>query len=83
MKKLLAVSLVLFFSLSIVRAQHVNFGIKGGSNSSNVQISDGADFNYKSSIHLGGFAHIHVTSHFAVQPELVYSCQGGERGNKN
>lgn len=81
MKKLLAVSLVLFFSLSIVRAQHVNFGIKGGYNSSSVQISDGADFNSKSGIHLGGFAHIHITSHFAVQPELVYSTQGGEGSN--
>lgn len=81
MKKLLAVSLVFFFSLSIVRAQHVNFGIKGGYNSSSVQISDGADFNSKSGIHIGGLAHIHINSHFAVQPELVYSCQGGESGN--
>ena len=70
-----------FFSLSVVRAQHTNFGIKAGYNSSSVQISDGADYDSKSGLHIGGLAHIHISSHFAVQPELVYSCQGGESGN--
>ncbi len=81
MKKLLGVSLVFFFSLSFVRAQHTSFGIKAGYNSSSVQISDGADYDSKSGLHIGGLAHIHISSHFAVQPELVYSCQGGESGN--
>jgi len=81
MKKLLAVAVVILFFLSTTNAQQTNFGIKAGYNSSSVQISDGVDYDSKSGLHIGGLAHIHVTEHFAVQPELVFSCQGGERTN--
>jgi len=80
MKKLCVACLALF-SLSLARAQNASFGIKAGYNSSSVQISDGADYDSKSGLHIGGLAHIHVSTHFAVQPEVVYSCQGGESGN--
>ena len=81
MKKLWMASVAILSSLTLIQAQHTNFGVKLGYNSSSVQISDGADYDNKSGIHGGGFVHIHVGDHFAVQPELVYSCQGGERGN--
>ncbi len=81
MKKLLAVTCVILFFLTATSAQQTNFGIKAGYNSSSVQISDGADYDSKSGLHVGGLAHIHVTSHFAVQPEILFSCQGGERPN--
>lgn len=81
MKKFLAAAVVMLFLLSVTRAQHTNFGIKAGYNSSSVQISDGSDYDSKSGIHIGGLAHIHITTHFAVQPEISFSCQGGERPN--
>ena len=78
MKKLVVLSIVFISSLSFTRAQQTNFGIKAGFNSSSVQISNGSDYDAKSGIHFGGLAHIHINKHFAVQPELTFSCQGGE-----
>jgi Outer membrane protein beta-barrel domain len=80
MKKLFVTILVCITTYSLF-AQHTNFGLKTGYNSSSVQISDGADYDSKSGLHIGGLAHIHISEHFAVQPELVFSCQGGERPN--
>ncbi|HUR66750.1 MAG TPA: porin family protein [Chitinophagaceae bacterium] len=79
MKKLM----VLFFAFSItlsIAAQHTNFGVKAGYNAASVEVSEGADFDSKSGLHVGALAHIHISEHFAVQPELVFSCQGGESG---
>ncbi|MEO6611175.1 MAG: porin family protein [Chitinophagaceae bacterium] len=80
MKKL-CVACLAFFSLISARAQTTSFGIKAGYNSSSVQVTNADDWDSKSGLHLGALAHIHITSHFAVQPELVYSCQGGEKTN--
>jgi hypothetical protein len=81
MKKLLSVcSVILFFSL-FANAQHTSFGVKAGINASSVNVEDGTDYNNKVGIHLGGLAHIHITQHFAFQPELVYSMQGGKDGD--
>lgn len=80
MKKLVAISSIFFLSVSISQAQ-TNFGLKAGYNASKVQIANSSDFNSKSGLHIGGLAHIHVSEHFAIQPELVYSMQGGESPN--
>lgn len=64
-------------------AQQTSFGIKGGVNFSSVEVEDGEDFEGKTGIHLGGLAHIHITRHFALQPELVFSMQGGEDESEN
>ena len=60
-------------------AQHVEYGIKGGVNFSNIS-NDAADTkaDTKTGFHLGGLAHIHLTRSFAIQPEIVYSTQGAE-----
>ena len=76
MKKILGLIAVLIFSLSFTQAQQTNFGIKGGYNSASIEVDNGTDYDAKSGLHVGGLAHIHVSSRFAVQPELVYSCQG-------
>jgi len=64
-------------------AQQTHFGIKAGVNFSSVAVDDGADFESKTGIHLGGLAHIHINPHFALQPELVFSMQGGEDDGDN
>ena len=66
-----------------VAAQQTHFGLKGGVNFSSVEIDDGDDYESKTGIHLGGLAHIHITRHFALQPELVFSTQGGEDEGEN
>lgn len=63
-----------------VRAQSpgVHFGIKGGLNVSSVNVDNGTDLDSKAGLYAGGLAHIHMTQHFALQPEVMYSAQGGK-----
>lgn len=80
MKTLL--TLVFFLSLFVfAKAQDTHFGLKAGLNISSLDVKDGVDFDSKAGFHIGGLAHIHLSPHFAVQPELVYSEQGGKDGN--
>jgi hypothetical protein len=75
--------IVLLLSLSIlVKAQDTHFGLKAGLNISSLDVKQGVDFDAKAGFHVGGLAHIHLTPHFAVQPELVYSQQGGKDGSE-
>lgn len=83
MKGLCVASVLAVFSFMQAGAQQANFGLKAGYNSSSVQISDGADYDSKSGFHAGGFVHIHISEHFAVQPELVFSMQGGKINDDN
>jgi hypothetical protein len=59
-------------------AQHPHFGLKGGLNAANLSSENNGTSDFKIGFHLGGLAHIHVTNHFAIQPEVVYSQQGGK-----
>ena len=81
MKKLIVLAFIAGISVSSLYAQHTNFGIKAGYNSARVQITDAQDYDSKSGFHIGALAHIHISKYFAVQPELVYSGQGGEANN--
>lgn len=56
-------------------AQHVEFGLKGGLNVSDIH-SNSNNYDARASVYGGGLAHIHLSKHFALQPELVYSSQG-------
>lgn len=57
-------------------AKSVEPGVKGGLNFStlNKDMDDNAET--KTGVHLGLFAHIHLSDHFALQPELLFSSQG-------
>ena len=78
MKKLFLV-VASFCAVVITNAQHPHWGIKGGINVANLNLERGTDPDSKIGIHLGGLAHIHLSEHFALQPELMYSNQGAER----
>lgn len=81
MKKLFPRILILpisLFFISQLQAQNTSFGIKGGVNVATLAVEDGEEYDSKTGFHGGLLAHIHISRHFAVQPELVYSCQGGE-----
>lgn len=77
MKKVIIVFSVLVSSM-VASAQHVDFGVKGGLNVADFSNDGDANFKSRTSFHLGGLAHIHVSRFFAVQPELVYSEQGAK-----
>src|SRR5258708_33404617 len=83
MKKTLLMSIVSggVFGAGKAQTSHVEFGVKGGVNMADIHVSNGADFSSKVGFYAGGLAHIHLTPHFAVQPELSYSLQGGEMGS--
>ena len=71
------------FSLTIAQAQNLqtHFGLKGGINISSLKVDGGQDYDAKPGIHIGGLAHVHISRHIAIQPELLYSTQGGKDGN--
>ena len=78
MKKLVVVVVVMLSFIGFAQAQHTNFGVKAGYNSASVDIDPGDDYDAQSGFHVGALAHIHCGKYFAVQPELVFSTQGGE-----
>ncbi|MEO5681817.1 MAG: porin family protein [Chitinophagaceae bacterium] len=82
------IALIMTMSVSVLFAQaqkkhdhagtqpHAEFGLKGGLNIANVHIQNASSPDAKPSFYLGGLAHIHITKHFAIQPEVMYSGQG-------
>lgn len=81
MKKIICVAMITVVSVFIAKAQHTQFGVKAGLNSSTINIENAQDLESILGFHVGGLAHIHISPHFAVQPEIVYSAQGGETQN--
>jgi len=83
MKKFFVTVIILATGL-LIHAQRIDAypGIKVGFNVASLNVEDGVDYNSIVSAHAGGLVHIHVSPHFAVQPELFLSGQGGERGNE-
>ena len=79
MKNILLALLCIVGSTSL-KAQsgiHGNFGVKAGVQASKLgQESFNWDSKYR--WHSGIFFHLHLSKHFAVQPELMYSAQGAE-----
>jgi len=68
---------VLLFS-SVLFAQHsAQLGIKGGANFSALS-ANGSSSDHRTGFNAGLLAHLHVSPHFAVQPEVMYSSQGAE-----
>ena len=59
---------------------HVNLGIKGGINLYNVYNDDNTNYDQMTGYYFGLLGHIHLSSQWAVQPELVYSKQGAKYG---
>lgn len=81
MKTFFFSTVIFLFTAFTVSAQNTQFGIKGGINIASIDVEGGNDIDSKVAGHLGVLAHIHVTRHFAVQPEMVFSMQGGKEGN--
>jgi hypothetical protein len=81
MKKTFAMLCIIFVISQPAFSQNTTFGLKAGFNSASIDVDDGVDYDSRSGIHGGLLAHIHISRQFAVQPEVVFSMQGGESGN--
>jgi hypothetical protein len=57
---------------------HVNLGIKGGINMYNVHNDNNTKYDQITGYYFGLLGHIHLSSQWAIQPELVYSKQGAK-----
>jgi len=77
MKKLLTGIIALVVASSI-QAQHASFGIKAGVNIASLKGEDNST-DSKVGLHAGGLAHIHLSKRWAIQPEVLYSSQGGKQ----
>lgn len=80
MKKVLVIGSFLLLAGTTLKAQHAEFGVKAGLSASNVEIDNGPDYDARPGGYIGGLVHIHLSKYFALQPELVFSAQGGKSG---
>jgi len=82
MKKLFFMGVMCFLVNYVVKAQtaHAQFGLKAGVNMANIHV-DNSEYDSRTGFYVGGLAHIHITRHFAIQPEVMYSSQGAELGS--
>jgi hypothetical protein len=79
--KTILFALLLLGSFIVMRAQDTHFGLKAGLNISSLDVQRGVDYDAKAGFHIGGLAHMHLSPHFAAQPEIVFSTQGGKDGD--
>ncbi len=77
MKTVIA-ALISTFIVVTSNAQKTYFGLKGGINVSSLHHDNNSSFDSKVGFHLGGFAHIHASKTWAIQPELFYSLEGAK-----
>ena len=81
MKKTLILFCLLMTGIENLQAQeYFKFGIKGGLNISGFSGKDANQANFKdrTDIHLGLLSEIMLGEQFALQPEIIYSSQGGK-----
>ncbi|MES2812081.1 MAG: porin family protein [Bacteroidota bacterium] len=84
MKKLLLTAIIAVFAFGSTNAQETKFGVKAGLNLGTLSgdFEDAfvdSDMKMRPSFHVGGFAEIKLSPKFAVQPELLYSVEGGKQ----
>jgi hypothetical protein len=79
MKKitLIGVSLLFLAYGTFAQSSSVQFGLKGGVNLSALKTGTNTS-DHKTGFYAGALAHIHLSPHFALQPEAMYSVQGAE-----
>lgn len=83
MKKVILIAIMLFSATTVIKAQSIRLGIKGGVNFANQNGDDVPDVNKDAitSYHAGLVAEVKLMDRFAIQPELLYSTQGASYKN--
>jgi opacity protein-like surface antigen len=77
MKKILLTAAAVF-AFSFANAQEVKFGVKAGLNLADWSGDNADGIDSRVAFHVGGLAEIKLSDKFALQPELLYSSQGGK-----
>lgn len=75
MKSTSAVILLFLLAFATVAKAQVRPGFKVGGNSSNIS---NTRLDSKTGLYIGAFVKIPITDYYALQPELLYSNQGGK-----
>ena len=78
MKKLSLLALGITTAIFSFAQTPAKFGLKGGVNIATIKIEDFDETDSRIGLHVGGFAHIHLAQQWALQPELLYSAEGGK-----
>lgn len=76
-RKLMLTAVMGIIGLGTVAAQEVSFGVKAGGNLSSLS-GDVEGMSFIPGFHAGGFAEIKLSEKFAIQPELLFSLEGGK-----
>lgn len=81
MKKTSLFLLGMMITIASFAQSRPHFGLKAGLNVANLKFSNVSRNNMdpRFGFHLGGTAHIHLTPAFGIQPELLYSTEGGKQ----
>jgi hypothetical protein len=77
MKKYFFVIACLMASQVLIAQHQPNFGLKAGVNLASLR-GENDNTDSKVGFHVGGLAHIHLSKRWALQPELLFSSQGGK-----
>lgn len=73
-----------FVTLNVLAfAQAPKLGIKAGVNVASTTNNVSGESSSKAGLHAGLLAHIHLTPEFSLQPEVMYSQQGGKVSDVN
>ncbi|GGD29742.1 porin family protein [Flavobacterium orientale] len=75
MKKIM-LSILAVVAFGTANAQDVTFGVKAGANFSN--FTGDFDTDGRTGFYIGGLADFAISEKFHVQPELLYSMEGGD-----
>lgn len=75
MKKII-LTIMAFAAFGTANAQDIKFGVKAGANFSN--FTGDADVDGRTGFYIGGLADFAVSEKFHVQPEVLYSMEGGK-----
>jgi len=76
MKIYLTIASFILILTNAINAQHINMGFKGGLNLYTINSDNNSESKLKAGFNVGLIGHIHIKSHFAIQPEVVFSTQG-------
>lgn len=68
---------LVFMITSSINAQDISFGAKAGANFASISGDLTDNIDGRTSFNVGAVASIGISKKFSIQPELVYSAQGG------
>ena len=69
---------ILIISMTEMSAQDFDFGLRGGVNFASIGGDDVSGIDSRTSFQIGAIAEFPLSEKFSLQPELLYSSQGGE-----